>query len=312
MDLKSQLWAMMVMVTATFVRAQSPQAFNYQTILRDTEGKVLSNQDVQLQVSIRQGTANGPAVYEENFADKTNGFGLLSEKIGRGNPVSGIFDQINWGNGPFFLEINIDAGTNLNTVTEILSVPYALFAEQANEQDGDPINEIQQLSLNGSQLTLSKGGGSVTLPNGQNYSAGAGITIAANQISAIDASPTNEIQSLTFDSTNQILSISSGNSVKIGGSTVSYWQKGGAVLFPKTNGDGVETRNGSGLKVVSAGVSGLDPVGGALRVHSGGDPVALLYSDELARRRDCGSWASSANASRTVVCGSSRLAPSAT
>jgi hypothetical protein len=51
----------------------------------------------------------------------------------------------------------------------LLSVPFALHSntveiDKVDDADNDPFNEIQQLNLSGTTLSLSKGGGSVTLP----------------------------------------------------------------------------------------------------------------------------------------------------
>lgn len=57
-------------------------------------------------------------------------------------------------------------------------------ASSGTEVDGSVSNEIQALSLVGSTLSLSNGGGSINLPSGSVYTAGAGIAInGSNQIS---------------------------------------------------------------------------------------------------------------------------------
>ena len=68
---------------------------------------------------------------------------------------------------------------------------WAPDTDEVNDSDSDPTNEIQQLSLTGSNLSLSNGGGSVSLPAGTVYSAGTGIDITGSTISNtgdIDAS----------------------------------------------------------------------------------------------------------------------------
>jgi len=49
-------------------------------------------------------------------------------------------------------------------------VPYAFHAQtvendDVNDADADPVNEIQSISISGTELTLSDGGGTVTLPS---------------------------------------------------------------------------------------------------------------------------------------------------
>lgn len=65
----------------------------------------------------------------------TNSNGLLTVEVGTGLAGSGSFDQINWGQGPFYLKSEIDpqGGINYNIegVQQLLSVPYALYAATA-------------------------------------------------------------------------------------------------------------------------------------------------------------------------------------
>jgi hypothetical protein len=113
--------------------AQSPQQFNYQGVARDNAGNTLVNQSVGIQFDLRQTTANGAVVYSEEHAATTNDFGLFNLQVGLGTPSLGTLSSIDWSNGPYFLEVSIDAagGTNYQSmgVSQLLSVPYALYAE---------------------------------------------------------------------------------------------------------------------------------------------------------------------------------------
>ena len=86
-----------------------------------------------------------------------------------------------------------------------------------NTGDLSNSNELQTLALNGNQLTLSNGGGTVTLSGGNSYSAGNGISITGTapnftivNTGDADKSPTNEIQTLSL--TGSTLEISGANS----------------------------------------------------------------------------------------------------
>jgi|GEM_PF-2263941 len=121
--------------------------------------------------------------------------------------------------------------------------------------DISPTNEIQALSLNGQQLALSNGGGSVQLPTGTTYTEGAGIDINGNSISALDISPTNEIQTLSLN--GQQLSLSNGGgSVQLPGGT-SSWTTNGTNTYndPITNNVGIGTTSSPNAKldVVASG-----------------------------------------------------------
>lgn len=115
--------------------AQAPFAFNYQGIARDLTGNPLLNRNIGLRISILQGTITGTEVYKELHLVSTNNTGLFNVQIGYGTPVSGLIETINWGDGPFFLKIEMDenGGSNYKLIgtNQLLSVPYALYAEKS-------------------------------------------------------------------------------------------------------------------------------------------------------------------------------------
>jgi hypothetical protein len=91
------------------------------------------------------------------------------------------------------------------------------------DADNNPANELQTLSLSGSQLSISNGN-NVTLPAAPAYTAGSGISISGNAISATDNSPVNEIQTLSLSGT--VLSLSSGGgsvTLPVGGGGGDNW-----------------------------------------------------------------------------------------
>jgi hypothetical protein len=120
--------------------AQAPQAFNYQTLVRDLSGNLLSNRNVSFRISILSGSVTGAVVYSETHSGKvTNDFGLVSLEIGRGTPVSGTFSSISWSTSTFYMKVETDpaGGTTYQTMgtSQLLSVPYALQAR--NVEVGD-------------------------------------------------------------------------------------------------------------------------------------------------------------------------------
>lgn len=114
---------------------QSPGGFNYQAIVRDANSKVVASQFVGIQISIKQGSASGPSVYQETFAPLTNDYGLINLEVGTGSVESGSFSAIDWAHGPYFMETAMDlsGGTNYMVMgaSQLRSVPYALFAGTA-------------------------------------------------------------------------------------------------------------------------------------------------------------------------------------
>jgi len=122
------------------IYSQSPDKLNYQAIVRNNANAIIPNQNIGLKVSILQGTPTGTAVYEETHSLTTNSGGLITAEIGNGTVVSGTFAGINWANGPYFIQNEIDpnGGTNytITGTSEILSVPYAKHATTASSLIG--------------------------------------------------------------------------------------------------------------------------------------------------------------------------------
>lgn len=68
--------------------AQVPQSFNYQTIVRDSQGNIITEQPVDIKLSILRDSENGESVYSEHHKAVTNSHGLINLKIGTGNTVN--------------------------------------------------------------------------------------------------------------------------------------------------------------------------------------------------------------------------------
>jgi trimeric autotransporter adhesin len=152
--------------------AQTPQSFNYQTVLHGVEGNVLSNQSIVIKFSIVQNSSTNEIIYSETHSVTTNSLGLISLKIGEGTDVTGNFSTINWSLGQYSLKIELDlldgSGFQVMGTSELVSVPYALHAQTATEiddADADPNNEIQTLLVDGDSIEISQGN-KVKLPGG--------------------------------------------------------------------------------------------------------------------------------------------------
>lgn len=124
----------MMVVCMTSV-AQPPQSFKYQTVVRDYSGEIIQNQTIGVLISIHNSIPTGNIIYQETFSPSTNAFGLVNLEIGNGTPTIGAFSAIDWGSGSKFMEVEIDpnGGSNYTSTgtSELLSVPYALYANQS-------------------------------------------------------------------------------------------------------------------------------------------------------------------------------------
>ncbi len=125
--------ALILISIETGLEAQAPEAFNYQALIRDNAGAPVLNTPVGIQIKLIQGSSTGTIVYSEVAQPTTNSFGLVNLQIGKGTMVSGTFSSIDWSAGPYFMEIDADisGGTSYVQVgvSQLLSVPYALFAQ---------------------------------------------------------------------------------------------------------------------------------------------------------------------------------------
>ena len=123
--------------------AQSPQSFKYQTILRNLSGQPIANRAVRFQLGIQRGM-NGPIVYQEQHSDTTNAQGLAVLEVGRGTLInnSPAFSSIRWDSATHFLALAFDSTGNGNFLSmgsfELLSVPYALFAQSSGSSTPGP------------------------------------------------------------------------------------------------------------------------------------------------------------------------------
>lgn len=174
-----------LLIITALIFAQVPEKMSYQAVVRDASGVLLSNSAIGMQISILQGSATGTPVYVETQTPVTNDNGLVSIEIGDGTPITGTFAEIDWSSGIFFIKTETDpsGGTSysISGTSQMLSVPYALFAKTAEnvdftEVDGSITNEIQTISKSGSIVTLSEAGGSYT-DSVNTYVAGGGIEI---------------------------------------------------------------------------------------------------------------------------------------
>ncbi|HRY32399.1 MAG TPA: tail fiber domain-containing protein [Bacteroidales bacterium] len=132
------------LLIVTAVWAQSAQQYiSYQAVIRNAGNALVTNQGIGMQLSILQGAPGGTAVYVERHFPNTNANGLVSVEIGSGIMVSGNYAGIDWAGGPYFLKTETDpnggANYSITGTSQLLSVPYALYAITADSLAGGVI-----------------------------------------------------------------------------------------------------------------------------------------------------------------------------
>jgi hypothetical protein len=120
--------------------------------VRNTDGSNMANAAVTITFKIHDNSATGTVVYEETHATTTNAQGLVSLNIGGGTTVTGTFSGIQWGTGSKFLHVLMNAGNGLVDLgtQQMMSVPYALYAEEVNVRvsvTGDSLFIGDQVSI---------------------------------------------------------------------------------------------------------------------------------------------------------------------
>lgn len=133
-----KLYNLIALIVITTINAQAPQGFNYQATVRNSSGALIINQNVNFKFSILQNSDTGPVVYSENQTTTTDDLGHANLVVGRGTPVTGTFSSINWANGTYYLGIELNTGSGYVAMgtTQLLSVPYALYANTAGSTSG--------------------------------------------------------------------------------------------------------------------------------------------------------------------------------
>jgi hypothetical protein len=122
---------------ATF--AQAPQGFNYQATVRNSTGALIVNQNVNFKFNVMLNSATSLPVFSETHMAPTDELGQVNLVIGQGTATVGTFSTINWGTGNYYLgiELNTGGGYIAMGTTQLLSVPYALYANSSGNTIGN-------------------------------------------------------------------------------------------------------------------------------------------------------------------------------
>jgi hypothetical protein len=142
--MRSTIFTLVFILFAGLQWASAQDGFkgiNYQAVARNTNGTVLSNQAVKVKISVLGGSANGPVQYMEEHLTNTNQLGLFTLQIGKGTPGTGTFAAIPWQNANQFAKVELAVGGgsyNALGNTQLMSVPYALYAASGNPGPAGP------------------------------------------------------------------------------------------------------------------------------------------------------------------------------
>jgi len=163
------------MISLQVAYAQTPNLLSYQAVVRNSTNGLIANVTVGIKISILQTSATGTEVYSEVHQTESNSNGLVSVSIGGGTVLSGSFAAIDWSKGPYFIKTEIDpaGGSNytITSVSQLLSVPYALYAEKSGSSIPGPQGPAGPQGATGLQGPIGPQG--ITGPQGVAGPAGA-------------------------------------------------------------------------------------------------------------------------------------------
>ena len=202
------IFTFLTLVSSLVAFSQAPNAMSYQAVIRDANNDLVSNQSVGMQISILQGSASGSSVYTETQAASTNDNGLVSIAIGAGTTGDDL-SSVDWANGHYFIKTETDptGGSNytITGTSQLLSVPYALYAKTAENTFSGDYNDLNNRPSNIS--SFSNDAGYVTTLN--------------------DDDATNELQNLSVSATGDTLHLQNGGFVIIPGLSAANTSSGG-------------------------------------------------------------------------------------
>ena len=137
---KFYIFLCLAIASLTQLQAQTPQGFNYQATVRNTTGELIINSNVYFKFNVIQGAQTTVPVFTETHYVPTDDLGQVTLIIGEGTANTGVFSEIEWSLGSYFLgiELSIDGPNDYVAMgtTQLLSVPYALYA--ANSGNATP------------------------------------------------------------------------------------------------------------------------------------------------------------------------------
>jgi len=145
-----------IVFSITIINAQVPYKFSFKATIVNKNGAIVANKTVGVMIKIL------PDGYEEPFTTTTNQNGQIDIIIGGG--ISDL-SSIIWSTGEHFLEVWVDVKGGqayvLMSTTQLLSVPYALFAgsvDFSNLLNKPNLFDGQWSSLNGTPSSASGDG----------------------------------------------------------------------------------------------------------------------------------------------------------
>ena len=230
--------------------------FNYQAIIKGSNGMAVSGQSVVMQFSIIYDAANGTVAYQETHTVSTSVDGLVNLVIGSGAPTNQTGDSwgaIDWGK-PLFLKEEVNLGSGFVTLGtgRIYAVPVANYAAKAGGVKGGTVSTTTVTATNINTGSISASG----------ITAG---TITATLFSG-DGSGLTNVPILTFRNAENSFYLGQSPSNVVSGDALNNLSIGHQTLQFITTGD----RNTAiGFNVLQRNTTGNDNIAIGARSQEG-------------------------------------------
>ena len=149
-----KLYAILCLAIAslTQLQAQAPQGFNYQATVRNSSGDLIVNTNVYFKFNVIQGSQTAVPIFTETHYVPSDDLGQVNLVIGQGTANTGTFSELDWSQGSYYLGIELNTGNGYVAMgtTQLLSVPYALYAENSGNSTPSTPNLQTVLAENNS------------------------------------------------------------------------------------------------------------------------------------------------------------------
>ncbi|MDR0798949.1 MAG: phage tail protein [Dysgonamonadaceae bacterium] len=137
-----------------FAQGNSGLGFNYQAVVRGTDGFVLPKQEVELRFSLMPGQTATQASWIETHKVTTDALGTIGITVGKGTKAGGVaatFADVNFAAVHYWMKVEIKEGSSYRELsyTALASVPYA---EAATNAVSAPVGSIMPFAGDASKV----------------------------------------------------------------------------------------------------------------------------------------------------------------
>ena len=245
----------LAIASLTQLQAQAPQGFNYQATVRNSSGDLIVNTNVYFKFNVIQGSQTAVPIFTETHYVPTDDLGQVNLVIGQGTANTGVFSEIDWSLGSYYLGIELDTGNGYVAMgtTQLLSVPYALYA--ANSGNSTPTTPNLEAVLAENNSANDQQIKDLQDPTEAQDAVTKNYTYSKAEVDALLANLQSQIDDLESDDGSGIVTDQEGN-------TYDYLTYGNQV-WTVENAEMITYRDGTEIPQVTADTEWLNLTTGA-------------------------------------------------